>query len=207
MIRFYDPKVLRRFIILMGLATFIMFSIWMMIYNYKGQTEGDYEVRQGDILLSDGSYEEAIQVFNNALKLQPNHRGALSGQAVALMELGKILEAERTFTYLIDFLKITLEKDDLTGRGALSAAYGNRGILKDRSGRHQEALKDYIESIRIDLDIAEGPGIIEQILYYDKKPSSILKRAEYLHKQFKLSESERVMRNFKEDAKQRRYKP
>ena len=203
----YHPKVLKRFIILMGLTTFIMFSIWMMLHNYKGQTEGDYEVRQGDILLSDGHYEKAIEVFNTALKLQADHRGALSGKAVALMELGRNLEAEKTFTYLIDFLKKTLEKDDLTGRGALSAAYGNRGILKDRFGRHQEALKDYIESIRIDLDVAEGPSIIEHILYYDKNPSSILKRAEYLHKQLKLPESERVMINPKEDAKQRRYKP
>jgi tetratricopeptide (TPR) repeat protein len=207
MIGLSNPRVLKRFIILMGLATFIMFSVWMMVHNYKGQTEGDYEVRRGDILLSDAKYEEAIQVFDEALARQPDHRGALSGQAVALMGLETYVEAESTLTYLINYLQRTLEQDDPTGRGALAAAFGNRGILKDRVGRYQEALNDYIESVRLDLDLAEGPGVIEQILYYDKKPSSILRRAEYLYKQLKLPESDRVMRIPEEDAKQRRYKP
>ena len=207
MIGFSNSRIVERFIILMAITTFIMFSVWMIIYNYKGQVEGDYEVRQGDILLSDGKYEEAILVFKKALKIQPNHRGALSGKAVALMGLDRDQEAENTLSYLIEFLNQTLEKDDPTGRGALAAAYGNRGILKDRSGRYREALKDYIESARIDFDLAEGPSIIQQILYYDKKPSSIMKRAEYIYLQLKLPESERVMRIPEEDAKQRRYKP
>ena len=61
MMGFDNPRVLKRFVILLGVATFVMFSVWMMIQNYEGQTEGDYEVRQGDILLSDGKYEEAIK--------------------------------------------------------------------------------------------------------------------------------------------------
>jgi tetratricopeptide (TPR) repeat protein len=207
MMGFSNPRIIKRFIILMGVATFIMFSIWMMIHNYEGQTEGDYEVRQGDILLSDEKYEKAIKVFDEALALQPDHRGALSGQAVALLGMGKNIEAESTLTYLIDYLHRTLDHDDPTGRGALAAAYGNRGILKDRQGRYEEALKDYIESVRLDLDLAEGPGVVQRILYYDTKPSSILLRAEYIIKQLKLPESERLMRKPEEDAKQRRYKP
>ncbi|MBC8338031.1 MAG: tetratricopeptide repeat protein [Rhodospirillales bacterium] len=202
-----NPRILKRFTILLGVATFVMFSVWMMIQNYEGQTEGDYEVRQGDILLSDGKYEEAIKAFEEALTLQPDHRGALGGQAVALMGLGKDTEAESVLTYLIEFLKKTLAKDDPTGRGALAAAYGNRGILKDRQGRYEAALKDYIESVRLDKDLADGPGIVAQILYYEKEPSSILKRAEYLYKQMKLPKAERLMRRPEEDAKQRVYKP
>jgi tetratricopeptide (TPR) repeat protein len=207
MIGLFNSRIIKRFITLMCVTTFIMFSVWMMIHNYKGQIEGDYEVRKGDILLSDGKYKEAILLFKKALELQPNHRGALIGQAVALMELDRTQEAESVFSYLIDFLKKTLEKDDLTGKGALAAAYGNRGILKDRLGKYSEALKDYIESARIDFGLAEGPSVIQQILYYDKEPSSILKRAEYIFMQLKLPEAERVMRISDEDAKQRRYKP
>ena len=207
MIGLSNFRIIKRFIILMGLATFIMFSIWMMVHNYKGQTEGDYEVRQGDIFLSDEKYEEAFRAFDKALELQPDHRGALSGQAVALMALSKEAEAESTLTYLIDFLKRTIEKDDPTGKGALAAAYGNRGILKDRSGRYEEALEDYIESARLDLDLAEGPGVVEKILYYDKDPSSILKRAGYIFKQLTLPKDKRIMRIPAEDDKQRRYKP
>jgi tetratricopeptide (TPR) repeat protein len=207
MIGFNNPRVLKRFIILLGVATFVMFSIWMMVRNYEGQTEGDYEVRQGDILLSDEKYEDAIMAFEEALKLQPNHRGALGGQAVALMGMKKYGEAESLFTYLIDFLRKTLADDDPTGRGALSAAYANRGIIKDRQGRYEAALEDYIESARVDLDLAEGPGVIERLLYYEQKPSSVLDRAEYIYRQLKLPESERLMRRPEEDEKQRRYKP
>lgn len=202
-----NPRVLKRFIILLAAATFVMFSVWAMINNYKGATEGDYEVRQGDILLQDGKYEEAIAVFNKALALQPNHRGALGGQAVALMALKRDGEAESLLTYLINFLEQSLTDDDPTGRGALSAAYANRGILKDRQGRYEEALKDYIQSARIDRDLADGPGVVERLLYYEEKPSSVIKRAEYIYKQLKLPKAERVMRRPEEDEKQRRYKP
>ena len=102
---------------------------------------------------------------------------------------------------------IYLEADDPTGMGALSAAYANRGIIKDRDGRYDDALKDYIEAVKIDYDLADGPGWIEHLLYYDKKPSSVLGRARYLYKQLKLPESERLMRVPEIDAKQRRYKP
>ena len=122
MIEFSNSRVLRRFIILLGLTTFIMFSVWMMIHNYKGQTKGDYEVRRGDILLSDNKYEEAIRVFEKALAIHADHRGALIGKAVALMELGNYIEAENVLTYLIEYLKKTLNNDDPTGRGALAAA-------------------------------------------------------------------------------------
>jgi tetratricopeptide (TPR) repeat protein len=202
-----NPRVLKRFVILLGAATFVMFSIWMMINNYKGQTEGDYEVRQGDILLSDEKFRDAIKAFDEALRLQPDHRGALSGQAVALMGLGEYKEAESLLIYLIDFLKRTLADDDPTGRGALAAAYANRGIIKDRQGRYEAALEDYIESIRVDRDLADGPGVVDRILYYEGKPSSVLDRANYIYKQLKLPKSERVMRDPEEDAKQRRYKP
>jgi len=202
-----NPRIVRRFIFLMGIATFVMFSVWMMINNYKGATGGDYEVRQGDILLQDDKYDEAIQAFNKALTIQPNHRGALSGQAVALMGQKKYAEAESVLTYLIDYLIKTLPPDDPTGKGALAAAYANRGIIKDRRGLYEAALKDYIESIRLDRDLAEGPGVIERILRYDEKPSSIMGRAEYIYKQLKLPKAERVMRVPEEDAKQLRYKP
>ena len=202
-----NPRVLKRFIILLAVATFVMFSIWAMINNYKDTTKGDFEVRQGDIFLQDSKYEKAIKAFERALMVQPNHRGALGGQAIALMGLKKDDEAENLLTYLINYLLETLPDDDATGRGALSAAHANRGILRDRQGRYEEALKDYIESARIDRGLAEGPGMVQRLLYYANKPSSVIKRAEYIYKQLKLPKAERVMRRPEEDEKQRRYKP
>jgi len=202
-----NPRVLRRFIILMGVATIVMFSVWAVIKAVKDDVPGDYEVRQGDIFLQDKLFEKAVERFNTALLKQPDHRGALGGKAAALISLERYQEAEDLLTYTIRYLTRTLEKDDPTGKGALSAAYANRGIIKDRQARYEEALKDYIQSINIDSDIADGPSWVEHLLYHNKKPSSVLARAEYIYKQLKLPEADRLLRVPEEDATQRMYKP
>ncbi|NQV99923.1 MAG: hypothetical protein HQ483_09530 [Rhodospirillales bacterium] len=191
----------------MAILTFVMFSVWAVVKMAQNEVPGDMEVRQGDILLVDDKFEAAIAKFDEALAEQPDHRGALGGKAVALMALNRDRQAEELFGYLINHLLATLEADDPTGAGALAAAYANRGIIKDRQGRYEEALADYIDSIKIDFDLADGPGWIEHLLYYDNKPSSVVGRAEYLYKQLKLPENERLMRVPEMDEKQRRYKP
>jgi len=90
------------------------------------------------------------------------------------------------FINLIIFLNKTLVDDDLTGRGTLAAAYANRGIIKDRKGDYEGALKDYIKSLETDSEAVEGPGLGEKILYMINKPSSIRKRAQYIYEQFLL---------------------
>jgi len=205
--KFSNPRVLRRFIILMGIATIVMFTVWAVIKAVKEDVPGDFEVRQGDIFLQDSLFEKAIARFDAALADQPDHRGALMGKAAALIALKRYKEAEDLLTYTIEFLVRTLEQDDPTGKGALSAAYANRGIIKDRQARYEEALKDYIESINIDSDIADGPSWVDHLLYHNKKPSSVLSRAEYIYKQLKLPEAERLLSVPEEDATQRMYKP
>lgn len=204
---FSDPRVLRRFIKLMLILTFVMVVIWTGVTWYKGRVPGDFEVRQGDIKLSDGEYVSAIERFDAALVDAPNHRGALLGKAVALMAMEEYDEAEHVLTYAINYLIANLTEDDPTGRGALSAAYANRGIIKDRQERYEEALEDYIEAVKIDYDLADGPGWIDHLLYYDKEPSSVLKRAEYIYTQLQLPEAERLLKVPELDAKQRMYKP
>lgn len=202
-----NPRVLKRFIIYMGTATVVMFTVWMIVQWTQTTVPGDFETRQGDIHLSDGDFAEAIQRFDAALAAQPNHRGAWSGKAAALIALERYDEAERELTALIAHLENTLAPDDPTGKGALSAAYGNRGIIKDRQGRYQAALDDYVLSIKVDYDIAEGPGWLNRLLYHDEKPSSVLQRAEYLYSELQKPEGERVLRQSDKDATQRMYKP
>lgn len=204
---FSNPRILKRFIILMAVATFVMFSVWAVIKMAKEEVPGDYEVRQGDIYLQDKLYEKALARFEEALKQQPDHRGAIGGKAAALISLERYQEADTVLTYLIDYLNRTLEEDDPTGTGALSAAYANRGIIKDRQGRYEDALADYIKSINVDAEIADGPSWVDHLLYHNRKPSSVLSRAEYIYKQLKLPESERLMRIPELDEAQRMYKP
>ncbi len=201
------PSVLRRFVLYLGILTVAGFSFWMG-WRYLTPTQpGDFETRHGGQLLSDGQYEEAIERFDAALEVNPDHRGALQGRATSYLQLERYDEAEGEFTYLIEFLEKTLEPDDATGRGVLYSAYANRANIKDRQARYEEALEDYIKAIEIDPELADGPGIVDHILYYDRKPSTVLLRANYLYEQLQLPEEERLLRIPEIDAKQRLYQP
>lgn len=202
-----NPRVLRRFIILMGIATFVAFSIWGVVNMMANQEPGDYDTRAGDILLSDKKYDEALASFDAALRERPDHRGALMGRAIVFLQTEKFSEARAEFTYLIDFLNKTLQRDDPTGRGTLAAAYANRGILLDREGKYKEALDDYINALKMDMGALEGPTIFDKVLYGTPRPSTVQKRAQYLYEQLKLPLEKRLFRVPEIDAQQRMYKP
>lgn len=204
---FTNAKVLRRFIILMAVATFLMFTFWALVRNYVEAPSGDYEVRQGDILLGDGKYEKAMERFNAALAASPDHRGAVMGRALVYLQTERYVEAEAEFTYLIHFLRDNLERDDITGIGVHAAAYSNRGILYDRTGRYEKALADYIQALKIDEGAVDGPGLIDKVIYGTPRPSTVRQRAIYLQKQLALPEHQRVLQIPEKDAKQRMYKP
>jgi len=202
-----NPRVLRRFIILLGILTFVSFSVWGVVHMIANEAPGDYYVREGDILLGDRKYDEAIARFDKALAEQPNHRGALMGRAIAFLQSGRPVEAEAEFTHLIDYLRRTLKPDDPTGRGTLATAYANRGILHDRQGRYRKAFADYVEALKTDMKVLDGPTLFDKILYGTPRPSTVQKRALYLKQQFELPPEKRLMRVPEIDAEQRMYKP
>ena len=202
-----QPNVTGRFIKLMVLATVVMFTFWMGWQYLAPKEGGDFYVREGDIRLSDGLYDDAIASFDEALTVTPDHRGALMGRAIAFMQSDRPAEAEAELKYLIDFLTRTLADDDLTGQGALAAAHANLGILYDRQGKHEEALGQYLAALSEDQEAVEGPGVIEKILHNVPKWSSVRDRAEYLYKQFQLPAEDRVLRVPELDDAQRMHKP
>ncbi len=202
-----NRQVLRRFVILCAIATFTMFAIWTVLAVVVNEEPGDYFTREGDNRLSEKNYAAAIIAFDNALGEHANHRGALMGRAIALMQSGRLNKAKAEFTNLIVFLNRTLEKDDFTGRGALASAYANRGILNDRTGRYHDALKDYILALRIDQEVLEGPSLFDKIIYGTPKPTTVRDRAIYLKKQLALPPGKRLLRVPELDAKERIYKP
>lgn len=204
--RALSPAVIRRFVILMMVATFVMFTVWAVVREFTEAPPGDYETRQGDILLTDRKYDEAIAKFSEALERFPNHRGALMGRAITLLQAGRHDEAEVEFNHLIGFLTETVEADDATGIGVLAAAYANRGILYDREGRFEAALADYRQALKIDAGAVAGPGLMHKVLLH-ARPSTVADRARYLQEQLALPEHERVLHLPEIDAKQRMHKP
>ncbi len=204
---FSHPRVIRRFIILMGIATFGMFTFWAVFKSYVGAPDGDYEVRQGDILLGDGKYDAAIERFDAALAVSPDHRGALMGRALVYLQSDRYVDAEAEFTYLIKYLERTLEADDITGFAVYAAAHTNRGILYDRTGRYEKALADYIQALKIDEGAVDGPGLIDRVIFGTPRPATTRQRAIYLTEQLALPEDQRLLRIPEKDAEQRIYKP
>ncbi|MBK8907818.1 MAG: tetratricopeptide repeat protein [Rhodospirillales bacterium] len=199
--------VLRRYVII-ALVALMGWGLYKTIINplFVTAPTGDFEVRQGDILLSDKKYDEALERFDAALMISPDHRGALMGRALVFLQTGQDAEAEAALTGLIDGLSTTLEPDDATGRGALAAAYANRGILYDRMGEFEKALANYILALRVDAEAVSGPDIFDKILY-EARPSSIEARAKYLDEQLQLPEDQRILRVPEIDARQRMHKP
>jgi tetratricopeptide (TPR) repeat protein len=202
-----NPRVLRRFIVLMALLTVGAFVFWDVLEGYVQREPGDYYTEVGSNRLVDELHDEALENFDKALEEAPDHRGALMGRALVFIQTERYDDALAELDYLIEFLDKTLEPDDDTGRGVLAAAYANRGIAYDRLGRYEQALENYVQALNTDNETVEGPGVIHKILYGSDRVSTVRDRAIYIYEQFQLPEEERVLRIPELDAKQRMYKP
>lgn len=204
-----NPRVLRRFIVLMALLTFGGFTLWYVLGQMIDRPPGDYYTEVGDIRLRDGLYDEAMAAFDKALAEAPDHRGALMGRAVVFIETGRTEEAIAELDHLIEVLETALatDPDDPTGRGVLAAAYANRGIVHDRQGRYETALDDYIAALKVDAEAVEGPDVFQKLLYAGEHVSTVQRRARYLYEQLQLPEEERLLRVPELDDQQFRYKP
>lgn len=203
-----NPAVLRRFISLTFIATLVGFTVFYFYSSVIDRPPGDYEAEKGNMMLSDGKYDEALDWFNQSLRVSPDHPGGLMGRSIALIQLERYADAVAELTYIIEHLEERLASDpkDSLMRRTLSVAYANRGNVHDREARYQQAFDDYIAALRIDADAVDGPGMIDKIVH-DPRPHTVRDRARYLHEQFQKPESERIMRIPELDAKQRMYKP
>jgi serine/threonine protein kinase len=85
-----------------------------------------------------GQYEEAIQNYDAALRLDPKDAMAYDRRGLAKGELGQYEEAIRDFDKAI-----RLDPKD-------ARAYNNRGIAKADLGRHADAIEDFDEALRLD---------------------------------------------------------
>ena len=202
-----NPRILKRFVIICGISTFVMFSVWMIIQSFINRPAGDYETQVCDQRLKDKLWDQAIEHAKIALQKNPNHRGAMMCKALVHINREEYKIANDELTFLIKFLVRTLKDDDLTGKGTLAAAYANRGIIKDRSEKYKEALQDYIKALEIDHEAVAGPGLGHKIIYMINKPSSVRDRAQYIFEQLQLPIEKRVLKIPESDREQRMHKP
>jgi len=202
-----QTNILKRFIIYMAILTFVMFTIWAFVKSFKNRPPGDYHTEVCDNRLKDQEYEKALNAANDALEKTPNHRGAIMCKALIFISKKEYPKAIGELNYLINFLENNIEDDDKTGIGTLAAAYANRGIIKDREKKYEEALQDYIKALGIDHVAVAGPGLGTIILNYKFKSSSVKERALYLNEQLQLPEEERLLSIKEVDEGQVMHKP
>lgn len=199
-------KYFKPIVAVLAIVTALVF-FWPILSPYFDRPAGDFETEMGSNRLEDGQYRAALEYFDKALEVAPDHRGALMGRALVFIQTEDYPDAIAELDYLIEVLTATLDETDATGVGTLAAAYANRGIVYDRTGEYEKALADYIEALKIDDETVDGPGIIHKILYGSDNLSTVRDRAQYLHEQLALPESERILRIPELDEQQRMYKP
>ena len=191
----------------MAILTFVMFPVWAFVKSFKNRPQGDYHTEVCDNRLKDKEYEKALKAANEALEKTPNHRGAIMCKALIFISKKEYSKANDELNYLISFLENNIDDDDKTGIGTLAAAYANRGIIKDREKKYEEALQDYIKALGIDHVAVAGPGLGTIILNYKFKSSSVKERALYLNEQLQLPKEERVLTIKEVDEGQVMHKP
>jgi hypothetical protein len=80
-------------------------------------------------------------------------------------------------------------------------------MLNDRVRQYKAALQDYRKALKLNLELAEGPGWLWRFLRnIPDPPPAIADQADCLERQFKKPESERLLRVPELDSKQRMYK-
>lgn len=166
---------------------------------------GDYETRQGDIRLGHGDYGAALERFEAALAIAPDHAGAAMGRGIALMQSGRREAAEAQFDQLIG--RLANGGGSRAERAALAVALANRAILRDRAGRHAEALADYEAALINDRRVLAGPGLVDRLLTGTPRASTVADRARYLREQLALPADARLLTMPKLDDRQPMHKP
>ena len=76
-------NILRRFIIICAVSTFVMFTFWAVYKSFVNRPPGDYETEVCDNRLKDKMWNKAIKAANEALIKNPEHRGAMMCEAIA----------------------------------------------------------------------------------------------------------------------------
>ena len=180
---------------LIVLAGLIVFAYFYFQYSVRENVPGENQFRLANKYLEDGKNAEALDTFNEVISSYPEYKEAYLGKAITLMQLARYDESRLAFDKAI-----ALDEN-------FAAAYANRGILNDRTGRFEEAVKDYRKALELNEEVAEGPGLIWRFLRnVPDKPPTIADRADYIEKELKKPEGERLLRVPEIDAQQRMYK-
>ena len=178
--------------LLFGLTLVGLFALaFQYVTADREEFPGEMLYREGNYRLEHGEYDRALECFKELQKENPSFYPARLGEALVYIQTKRYQEARAILDQLIE------EHPDF------AAAWANRGILNDREGRFEEAMRDYRKALELDPKLARGPGFIYRLLYNIKeKPSTIADRLKYLEQELSKPPEERLLRVPELDEKQ-----
>ena len=160
-----------------------------------GRPPGDTAYLEGEQFFEDGYYARALERYDTALSLAPDHFHALRARARTLMQLGRHRDALGAYGMLIAM------------RPDFAPLYANRGILHDRMGSYRRAIADYRQALTLDPELAEGPHWLTRFLRNQpQRPPGIADRMAYLQSELAKPASQRLLRVPEVDDARRPYK-
>ncbi len=159
-----------------------------------GEQSSYRELETANRSFTDGNYQRALAEYEAILAGRPDDLFALRGAARSLMQLSRNDEALAAFDQAI------------AADPQFAAAYANRGILNDRMGNYEAAIRDYERAAELDAELDEGPHWLTRFLRNQPEgQATILERARYLRAQLALPQEQRLLRVPEIDAGQRPY--
>jgi tetratricopeptide (TPR) repeat protein len=177
------------------LIALVIFGYYYFQFMAHESVPGENMFRMANQHLQDGKHDEALKKFDEVIAGHPEYKDAYMGRAITLMQMKDFNRSSMDFDRAL-----ALDKD-------FAAAYANRGILNDRTGKYQEAVSDYRKAIELNPEVVEGPGLIWRFLHnVSEKPSTLAARADYIEEELKKPEAERLLKVPEIDEQQRMYK-
>lgn len=130
----------------------VAFNLFAGVAHYA-ETDNDV----GVVLMDEGKIPEAIDHFEQALRINPNYAVAHNSLGVALLQAGKTEEAIEHFQQALRI------KPDHAG------AHYNLGSALQQTGRIQDAISQYEQAVQINPNLADAHYKLGNALFQEGK--------------------------------------
>ena len=111
---------------------------YFSIQGYQQQTTAKDWFDKGIALQEQGKYDEAVQAYNKAIEIDPQHASAWTNKGVALADQSEYDEAIQAYNKAIEI------------DPQHASAWTNKGVALNYQGKHDEAITAYEKAIEID---------------------------------------------------------
>jgi tetratricopeptide (TPR) repeat protein len=143
-----------------------------------GVSEHKDAVLDGLSNLNRGKPEEALEDFNRAISIDPNHTDGYLGRANTLNTLGRYEESLKDYARVIEI------------NPEIANAYVNRAIAYSHLKEYEKAIADYERAFELDPELDDSPGFLERI--FSNRPNTdrgIRRHMEYLKEQVQKTQN------------------